>query len=87
VDWAVMGYLTERQVEILQCLRAKSTSSGKLLFEQVLTGKLPVSDIQAVCEMINDEYLMKGIKENYDPNEYGSELEQLLDVVNRPRVV
>ena len=83
----ITGHLTERQVEILRCLRDKAPSLSKRLFDDVLSGKLPKSDIEAVCQMINDEYLMKGIEENYSPNEYGRELEELLNVVNRPCLV
>jgi hypothetical protein len=80
------GHLTERQIEILQYLRDKVTNGKNRLLDQVLSSTLPKSDIETVCQMINDEYLMKGIKEDYTPNEYGRELEELLDVVNRPRL-
>jgi len=36
--------------------------------------------------MINDEYLLEGVGKNYVPNSYGIELEELLDVINRPRI-
>jgi hypothetical protein len=79
-------YLTGRQVEILRYLQDKVTSGKRRLLERVLSNTLPKSEIEKVCQLINDEYLMKGIKEDYSPNEYGRELEDLLDVVNRPRL-
>jgi hypothetical protein len=81
-----VGYLTERQIEILKFFRDKAVGRAKQLLERTISGTLPTGDIEAVCQMINDEYLMKGIKEDYTPNEYGRELESLLDAVNRPRI-
>jgi hypothetical protein len=77
---------TERQVEILRLLRDTRDGEERMLLDRVLEGNLPKASIQVVCEMINDEFLMKGIKPDYTPNAYGYELETLLDVVNRPRV-
>jgi len=81
------GYLTERQIEILKSLRDKADEGTKQLLGRAIGGTLPRGDIEAVCQAINNEYLMKGIKEDYTPSEYGRELEDLLDVVNRPRIV
>lgn len=44
------------------------------------------SDIGALCDVINAEFMMEGILPNFEPNEYGLELEKLLDVINRPRL-
>jgi hypothetical protein len=81
------GYLTERQIEILKSLRHKTNEATKQLLDRAISGTLPRGKIEIVCQTINDEFLMKGIKEDYTPNEYGRELEGLLDVVNRPRIV
>jgi hypothetical protein len=81
-----VGYLTERQIEILKSLRDKAGGVTKQLLERAISGPLPAGDIEAVCQSINDEYLMKGIKEGYAPNEYGRELESLLNAVNKPRI-
>lgn len=68
-------------------LRDLATEHEKELLDQILNDKLSLGDIQAVCLLINREYLMKGINSDYSPNGYGRELEKLLDVVNRPRLV
>jgi hypothetical protein len=81
------GHLTERQIEILKILREKADQENKHLLDRAIRGSLPVSDTEAVCQIINDEFLMKGIKEDYTPNEYGRELESLLDLINRPRII
>ncbi len=80
------GYLTERQIEILKSLRDRSNQETGLLLDRAINGTLPINDIESICRVINDEYLMKGIKEGYSPNEYGHELESLLDLINRPRI-
>ncbi len=81
------GYLNERQVEILNSLRDKVDEGTKQLLKRAIGAALPRGDIEAVCQAINNEYLMKGIKEDYTPSEYGRELEDIFDVVNRPRTV
>ncbi len=64
-------------------------ATDKELLSRALREELPRADIEAVCQLINDEFLMRGINisPDYSPNEYGRELEQLLDAVNRPRLV
>ena len=79
--------LTARQREILQNLRNNATGRKRQLLEQVLANSLAESDIETVCRIINDEFLMHGIlDEKYNPNDYGLELERLLDSVNKPRL-
>ncbi len=80
-------HLTKRQIDILESLRDRANVRIKELLERAIKGNLSENNIEAVCEAINDEYLMKGIKENYNPNEYGKELESLLDQINRPRLL
>lgn len=80
------GQLTERQIEILRILRDKATVENKRLFDQILGNALPKSDIESVCQLINNEYLMYGIKEDYNPTEYGCELEGILNAINSSRL-
>jgi hypothetical protein len=81
-----MEGITSHQIMILRRLREKLNGRDADLLEDVICGRLGVKDIQRVCEIINDEYLMKGIEENYSPNEYGRDLENLLNKVNAPRL-
>ena len=78
--------LTERQIEILQALREKRSGRDKELLDQVLNGSLPRGDIEPVIDLISEEFVLKGLKADYEPNNYGLELEHLLDAVNRPRL-
>ncbi len=79
--------LTERQREILQHLRDKAAGEKRLLLEHALSNSLAKCDIEEVCGIIYGEYGMHGLlDEDYNPNEYGRELEELLDVINRPRL-
>jgi hypothetical protein len=82
-----MRQLTKRQIEILESLQRGGSEHKKELLSRALREELPRADIEAVCQLINDEFLMRGINPDYSPNEYGRELEQLLDAVNRPRLV
>lgn len=79
--------LTDRQRQILCYLYTEASEQAKNLIQYTLDGVLPRGDIESVCHIINDEYLMKGMNEDYSPNTYGRELEALLDTVNRVRLL
>lgn len=79
--------LTDRQRQILNHLYTEAPVSVKNLIRHTFDGVLARENIEAVCHIINDEYLMKGIKEDYTPNAYGRELEALLDTINRVRLL
>lgn len=50
------------------------------------TEDIPSWKVDQLCNWINNEFMMRGLAENDQPNEYGLQLEQLLDVVNRLRL-
>jgi len=81
-----MDVITDHQITILKSLRQKLSGKDVDLVDDVIDGRLSTHDIQRVCEIINDEYLMRGIKEDYSPNEYGRDLQDLLNKVNAPRL-
>jgi hypothetical protein len=81
-----MEVITDRQILILKSLRDNLSGKDVDLLDDAINGRLAANDIQRVCEIINDEYLMKGIEEDYSPNEYGRDLESLLNKVNAPRL-
>ncbi|MFP6562461.1 hypothetical protein WJ542_29790 [Paraburkholderia sp. B3] len=78
--------LTTRQKNILGVLRTKDSGKNSDIFENLENGYIDPKDIEWVCGIINDEFMMKGIQLNFEPNDYGRELENLLDVINRPRL-
>ena len=80
-------YFTNRQIEILKNLEKEVDPQDMYLLTQAIEGLLPKNDIEAVCQIINNEYLMRGINESYSPNDYGKELESLIDIINRPRIL
>lgn len=56
------------------------------LAEKAIKGMLTLNEIDGLCGLISNEFMLNGITEDFEPNEYGRELEELLDVVNRSRV-
>jgi hypothetical protein len=54
--------------------------------KSVLKGQAAPTDRKHLCQLINDEFCENGMDENYEPNQYGHELEDLLDYVNRPNI-
>lgn len=81
-----MEDITSNDIILLRKLCKKLKGRDAELLDDIICGRLCAKDIQRVCEIINDEYLMKGVEKNYSPNEYGRELESLLNKVNAPRL-
>ena len=76
---------TQRQREILQHLRDQAIEQKRQFLDRALSGSLAKCDIEAVCKILNDEFLMHGILDDkYNTNEYGRELEELVDIINHP---
>ncbi len=67
-------------------LRSKALPQDADILNDAINKNLKSKDIQRVCELINDEYMMNGIREDYSPNEYGKDLNTLLNSVNEPRL-
>ncbi len=79
--------LTVRQCEIMRSLGDRLPPVERQHVDRLLDANVDLDEIDALCRIINDEYLMEGIEEDYRPNEYGQELQTLLNVVNMPRLV
>lgn len=78
--------LTDRQKTIVNSLRLNGSQESQRMLSELENGRLIVVDIDELCNLINNEFLMEGILPNFEPNAYGLELEALLDVVNRSRI-
>jgi hypothetical protein len=78
--------LADRQKEILSKLRINDAEKNSLAFANLENGQVSFADVDALCSVINVEFMMKGILPSFEPNEYGLELEKLLDLINKPRL-
>jgi hypothetical protein len=78
--------LADRQKEIVNSLRVKDAGKNAAAFDDLEKGEMTSSEIDVLCELINTEFMMEGILLTFEPNEYGIELEELLDLINRPRL-
>lgn len=78
--------LTEQQKMIVKSLRLKSSNKFQNMLGELEKGRLTMADIEEICTVINEEFMMEGILPNFEPNAYGLELETLLDIVNRARI-
>ena len=78
--------LNQRQHTILRSLCLKTNTGDQYLFDKFIEEKLDFNEIEKLCSIINNEFLMEGIMPNYEPNDYGLELEDLLDIVNSSRI-
>jgi hypothetical protein len=77
---------TERQKAILNSLLLKGSEKSQNMLGELENGRLTMANIEELCTLINDEFMMEGILPSFEPNMYGRELEALLDVVNRARI-
>lgn len=78
--------LTARQKEILKSLRSRSAKDFHGMLNELENGDFSIIHIEALCSLINDEFLMEGIMSDFEPNAYGLELEVLLNLVNGVRI-
>lgn len=78
--------LTERQRELVRFLCSSGDGTNAYLGQKAIEGTLSSSEIDMLCELISNEMMMNGIEETFEPNEYGGELELLLDAINGPRL-
>jgi hypothetical protein len=76
--------LTIRQFEILVKLRAKNNAK---FIDKYLRERLSNDEIERLVNIIADEFHMNGLLPNWEPNSYGLELMNLLDIVNKPRII
>jgi pentatricopeptide repeat protein len=75
--------LTKNQKEIVQNL---FENKYQFLYEKLINSFLSNKEIELFCEVISNEMMMNGIKDNFEPNEYGKELEKIIDIVNKKRL-
>jgi hypothetical protein len=75
--------LTTRQLEILVKLRVRKNAK---LISKYLVENLTNDEIERLVNIIADEFHMNGLLPNWEPNSYGLELMNLLDIVNKPRL-
>ncbi|MBD8614226.1 hypothetical protein IFT69_10890 [Pseudomonas putida] len=77
--------LTSGQLQLLLALCFMAGEHQLALAEKLLNSSLSTSEVDELCDLISNEFLIKGIEESFEPNGYGLELELLLDAVSRGR--
>jgi hypothetical protein len=78
--------LTNDQLRLLLGICRSAGSFQVRLADKLLNEKISSSEIDELCELISNEFMLNGIQESFEPNDYGRELERLLDAVNRGRL-
>lgn len=76
--------LTERQKTILTNVFKDKDASHWIAAIQAES--LGFDEIEEACDLLSEEFHMNGIDESFEANDYGKEVEELIDVVNRPRL-
>ncbi|AJJ09332.1 hypothetical protein CH64_3325 [Yersinia rohdei] len=78
--------LNRHQQNLITALCNISEASKQSLAEKAIAETLILNELEELCSLISNEYMLNGITENFEPNDYGRELEDLLDIVNRRRL-
>ena len=78
--------LTDHQLQLLLKLCRSAGPLQLSLAEKLVNEKISPNERDELCELISNEFMMNGIEESFEPNDYGRELENLLDAVNRGRL-
>lgn len=80
------SFLTSAQWQLLFSLCCMAGALKLTLAEKMfLNDSLSSGEVDELCELISNEFLMNGVEESFESNSYGIELELLLDAVNRGR--
>lgn len=61
-------------------------TDNSVIVSKIIDNRLTPNEIEELCGLISNEFMLNGITEDFEPTEYGKELEELLDVVNRMRL-
>lgn len=56
------------------------------LIDKVTSRRIMSREVDLLCEVINNEFLTSGIDKDFEANDYGREMEALLDAVNAVRL-
>jgi hypothetical protein len=78
--------LNFRQQNLITNLCSEGDASKRALAAKAIVGTLTTDEIEELCSLISNEFMLNGITESFEPNDYGKELEELLDAVNKSRV-
>jgi hypothetical protein len=57
-----------------------------MLAQKAIAECLTENEIEEICNIISNEFLLNGITESFEANAYGKELENILDIINKVRL-
>ena len=77
--------LKEKEEKILIKILERNGKDYENYMENFGGPSFPDWKIDEICDFINEEFMMKGVCVNDEPNGYGIQLEEVLNVVNRQR--
>lgn len=74
--------MNTRQMALLRDIVAKRSSEHMKLIDELLSESIDYDGKLFLIELVNDEFLEKGINPDFSSNATGDELESLLDAIN-----
>ena len=82
--WTMKQKLTNRQIEIVK--KVFPGADFNSFIARIEGDDLHLQEIEMVCLALNNEFLMNGIDENFEATSYGMQIEDVIDIINRPRL-
>ena len=76
--------LTNRQIEIVKKVFLGDNFNSFII--RIERNELHLQEIEEACLVLNKEFLMNGIDEEFEATSYGKEIEDVIDIINRPRL-
>lgn len=76
--------LTDRQKAIL--IEVFKERDAARWIAAIQDESLDFSQIEEACDLLSGEFVSKGTDENSEATHYGLEVEELLNIINRPRL-
>ena len=76
--------LTYSQIELIN--QVFKTLDVPAFIRRLENSELSHAEIEECCLVLNDEFLLNGIDEEFEATAYGKQIEYLLDIINRPRL-
>lgn len=79
-------FLTGEQAKLLMDICRSAGRHSLCIAEKLMNSSISSNETDELCELISNEFLLNGIQEDFEPNDYGEKLEELLDAVNKWRL-
>lgn len=76
-----MSEMSKETVGLIENVINNSNEESSFLMKKLHDGTLSKDDRSKIVELISDEFAMRGLGDDEEPNEYGLQLERTIDTL------